>query len=199
MCGFSGDLCPKETFTTPLLISLAISVSLLSALVSAIGYMARKKNKVQTEEPPSLKKVNRIKKLSERISIYRVKSDADERMQEYINNLPAYINEILHKVNKTVEETNQMKEEIEKDRKRHESLLNEMLPNAVSRSLLRGESVTTEMFESVTIYFSDIVGFTDLSANSSPQEVLNMLHDLYTVLDKVTETFDVYKVGMQMA
>lgn len=36
---------------------------------------------------------------------------------------------------------------------------------------MRGESVTAEKFDSVSIYFSDIVGFTSLSAKSSPMEV----------------------------
>ncbi len=68
---------------------------------------------------------------------------------------------------------------------------------SVAESLKSGKAVEAVWFECVTIYFSDIVGFTTISALSSPMEVVDLLNDLYTMFDSILEDFDCYKVRKQ--
>lgn len=49
-------------------------------------------------------------------------------------------------------------------------------------------------FIGMAVFFSDIVGYTNMSSQMTPIEVMQMLGDLYTQFDVLAKKHDVYKV-----
>jgi hypothetical protein len=68
----------------------------------------------------------------------------------------------------------QRTKQLAEEKERADRLLYQMLPRLVAEELKRGCNVSAEMYESVTIYFSDIVGFTYMSADSTPLQVQSL-------------------------
>ncbi|XP_034471125.1 retinal guanylyl cyclase 2-like [Hippoglossus hippoglossus] len=85
-------------------------------------------------------------------------------------------------------------DELEVERNKTEKLIGQLLPKSVAQALKKGKPVRPEHYSDSTLYFSDIVGFTTISALSEPIEVVDLLNDLYTMFDAIIASHDVYKV-----
>ncbi|KAK3103517.1 hypothetical protein FSP39_019823 [Pinctada imbricata] len=85
---------------------------------------------------------------------------------------------------------------LDAEMKRTDQLLYQMIPKPVADRLRRGEPAisTCQVFENVTILFSDVVGFTTICSQISPMEVVSMLNAMYTKFDTLSERHGVYKV-----
>ena len=84
--------------------------------------------------------------------------------------------------------------ELKKEKRKTESLLNEMLPRAVAYRMRKGEEIEAETFESVTIFFSDVTDFTEISMVSDPIDIVLFLNEFYQLIDTHVGRYDVYKV-----
>ena len=78
--------------------------------------------------------------------------------------------------------------------KNAQDLLLEMFPKHVAEALSEGRRVEPEHFDCVTIFFSDIVGFTTICASVSAVKVSDMLDRLYLRFDALSRKHDIFKV-----
>ena len=81
------------------------------------------------------------------------------------------------------------------ERQRSESLLLNVLPRRIAERL-KNEPDTTiaERFPSATVLFSDIVGFTELSARLAPDEIVRRLDEVFTRFDVIADQLQLEKI-----
>lgn len=84
--------------------------------------------------------------------------------------------------------------ESRKANERSERLIDNMLPRAIARRLKSGESIIADRFNEVTIVFGDIVGFTPISEQLTPEQVVVTMNDLYTAFDDMAAQFGLEKL-----
>ncbi|CAG2221750.1 ANPRB [Mytilus edulis] len=126
---------------------------------------------------PTFKAIKKqLKTLTGIASSHNILDSLLRRMEQYANNLEDLVS--------------QRTDALFEEQRKSEALLDQ----ECSYKVKNGFPVDPEAYQCVTIYFSDIVGFTAISAKSSAIEAIDLLNDLYTMFDAIIDIFDVYKV-----
>lgn len=75
-----------------------------------------------------------------------------------------------------------------------ELLLLNILPAPIAERLKLQESTIADSFAEVTVLFADIVGFTQLSADTSPTELVELLNKIFSAFDRLSELHGLEKI-----
>jgi adenylate cyclase len=84
--------------------------------------------------------------------------------------------------------------ELDEEKSESERLLLNILPGAIAQRLKTEPGIIADRFDSVSVLFSDIVGFTPLAETLSAQQMVEWLNEVYSVFDALVQAHDVEKI-----
>ena len=76
---------------------------------------------------------------------------------------------------------------ITKEKEKSDKLLLNILPVRVANDLKETGKTESEIFDNVTVFFSDIVGFTKISSQLETPVLINELNSIFTAFDNIIE------------
>ena len=89
---------------------------------------------------------------------------------------------------------NAAEEALEIEKKRSDDLLHNILPTQIATRLKNSKKTIADGFASVSVLFLDIVGFTSLSSTKTPQELVDVLNEIFTIFDDLAEKYKLEKI-----
>ena len=84
--------------------------------------------------------------------------------------------------------------DLELQKARTDALIYNLLPHRIADRLRSGETVIAENLGEATVFFSDLVGFTSLTKKLAPGHLVQVLNDIFSILDALTEKNGVEKI-----
>ncbi|EFC40736.1 predicted protein [Naegleria gruberi] len=83
---------------------------------------------------------------------------------------------------------------IQEEKKKSEELLLNILPKPVAHRLMEGERNISEKFGDVSVFFSDMVGFTKFSSQMEASDLVTMLNQIVEGFDSLTDRHGLDKI-----
>jgi len=84
------------------------------------------------------------------------------------------------------EQEKMMLRKVEEEKQMSDRLLMRIMPKAIADKLKKGQRIIVDYFSEVTVMFSDIVGYTKMSATLPEDELIKLLHSIYSSFDELT-------------
>jgi class 3 adenylate cyclase/CheY-like chemotaxis protein len=86
------------------------------------------------------------------------------------------------------------KEKIEEEKEKSDKLLLNILPRKVAKELKEEGTSEPELFDNVTVFYSDIVDFTKLTSEIRPKDLFSELNDIISGFDEIMEKYNCERI-----
>jgi PAS domain S-box-containing protein len=80
------------------------------------------------------------------------------------------------------------------EQEKSDILLLNILPQPIADRLKQDQSIIADTFGDVTVLFADIVGFTQLSSQVSPTQLVSLLNEIFSTFDHLAEKHGLEKI-----
>ncbi|MEG4498129.1 adenylate/guanylate cyclase domain-containing protein [Microcoleus sp. F10-C6] len=117
-----------------------------------------------------------------------------QSQQKLLQEQTKQLEEVVGRLQNEIKERQGVELALRLAQKKSDHLLLNILPEAIVEKLKKGEGAAAERFESATVLFADIVGFTSLSTRNSPLELVNFLNQIFSKFDQLTEKHGLEKI-----
>ncbi|CAH8459714.1 unnamed protein product [Schistosoma rodhaini] len=103
---------------------------------------------------------------------------------------------LLEKQKRKSKQLSKIARKLDEQRKKTYQLLEQCLPKEVAQQISQGKhaSETMKAYDSVTICFTKVVNFSNYSSRMCPHKIVDILNQMYTLYDSMTESHNVYKI-----
>jgi adenylate cyclase len=102
--------------------------------------------------------------------------------------------DMFERVSQEIATRKQTENNLRNEKKKSEKLLLNILPKTIADRLKEKEGTIAQEFAEVTILFADIVGFTQLSSTIKPESLVELLNDIFSRFDSLTERYGLEKI-----
>lgn len=88
----------------------------------------------------------------------------------------------------------EMFQQLSREKENSDRLMMNILPRAIADRLRAGEQTIVDSFASVTVLFADIVGFSQLAARLTANELVRNLNEIFSRFDSLAGRFGLEKI-----
>ncbi len=108
-------------------------------------------------------------------------------------NKPVDIQDVTLRVGNAVY-TKHLRDQLQVEQEKSEQLLLNILPKPVAERMKKGETNIADSYPDVTVLLADLVGFTTLSAHIGPEQIVQLLNEIFSAFDLLAEKHGLEKI-----
>ncbi|HNY12592.1 MAG TPA: adenylate/guanylate cyclase domain-containing protein [Candidatus Wallbacteria bacterium] len=141
------------------------------------------------------KEIRLLKQKLERSERNRaIMEDIKDNNQVLLKNVGAEIEAARLTIQQKNEELERIYKDLAAEKEKSEDLLLNILPHEIADELKATQKVEPLYFDSVTVLFTDVKGFTKISAELCVKDLIRELDSIFTRFDAITEKHGIEKI-----